>query len=438
MNYKTLLGCLIFVVLWSSGWIGSKYGQDYAGTFTLLVYRYILVVLLLAVFVTFSGSWRRISPNQFILHVLVGILSHAVYLGTGNSALILGVSAGLVAFITALQPLITATMSSSISGEQASYRQWFGLAVGFGAIMMVISDKIALGGSVFAYSLPFVAIVAISLASLLDRRISLQNDRARVEPTPLSLVSFIHSTSALIVMVPFAYSLEGFEADWGSELIFSIVWLALVVSLGAYGMMFFMLRRISAIKIASLEYLAPPTTMIIAYFMFDERLSMVDFGGICLAGFAVWLVVSNKSRQKHTQEHAPNKDNLLRRATYNTESLAMSSEMGASTLSLEDIDIELGENALSKRYITAEQGEQFSGRGVVASHHAQSKELLSSVRIRESSRLNLLWEKLRRSEDEVKSLHQALVHTEHENSMLRIELLEYRNRCERLQDTLKR
>jgi len=166
-RYHTLFGCLLFVGLWSSGWIGAKYGQDYAGTFTLLAYRYLLVVVVLLVFVSVTKSWRKLPASQWLIHLFVGILSHAVYLGAGNSALLLGVSAGLVAFITALQPMITATFSSDISGERASFRQWTGLTLGFAAIMLVVSDKIALGASAFAYSLPFIAILALSFASLI-------------------------------------------------------------------------------------------------------------------------------------------------------------------------------------------------------------------------------------------------------------------------------
>ena len=302
ITIKTTAGCFIFILLWSSGWIGSKYGLDYAGTFTLLTYRYVLVVIVLLVFVTFTKAWRGIPRLQLISHIAVGVLSHAVYLGAGNSALQLGVSAGSVAFIAALQPMITATMSSGVTGERSSNRQWFGLGLGFISIMIVIWDKLNVGGSLFAYLLPFIGILAISLASVIDRRCSLKNQEAKVEATPLSLVCLIHCSSALLAMLPVAAVVEGFETQWSGELIFSVLWLAILVSLGAYSMMFFMLRNITATKVASLEYVAPPTTMIMAYFMFGESLTLGDFVGIILAGVAVWLVISTGVSRKKVQE----------------------------------------------------------------------------------------------------------------------------------------
>lgn len=298
----TIAGCFIFVLLWSSGWIGTKSGLGYAGTFTLLSYRYVVVVILLLAIVTFTKAWRAISRTQLISHLVVGVLSHAVSLGTGSTAMQLGVSAGSVAFIAALQPMITATLSSGGSGESTSHKQWFGLALGFLAIMVVIWDKLSTGGSLIAYLLPFIGILAISLASVIDRRLNLKNQANQVAATPLSLVCLIHCSSALLVILPIAAVVEGFKTHWSGELIFSILWLAILVSLGAYSLMFFMLRNISATKVASLEYIAPPTTMVIAYFMFGESLTVIDFAGMVLAGVAVWLVMSSPAALRKVQE----------------------------------------------------------------------------------------------------------------------------------------
>jgi len=136
----------------------------------------------------------------------------------------LGVTAGMVALITALQPMIVATLSSGITGERSNSRQWYGLILGFSAVLLVISDKIALGGSAFAYSLPFIAIFGLGLASLIDRRISLARKQNRSRSTPLSFICLIHSSSALVILAPVAIGMEGMQAEWGIELLFSIVW----------------------------------------------------------------------------------------------------------------------------------------------------------------------------------------------------------------------
>ncbi len=304
-SYKLILGSLFFIVLWSSGWIGSKYGQEHAGTFTLLAYRYALVVLVLIAIVYFTRSWRKVSTLQLASHGCIGVLSHAVYLGSANSAMTIGVSAGTVAFITALMPAITAVLSPAIAGERTSHRQWIGLVMGFSAVLLVISDKLLPGGSAYGFLLPFVALLALSIATVLDRKISLKQRAARSELVPLPLICLIHCSSALLVLVPTAGILEGYRIQWGVEVIFSIFWLAILVSLFAYGLMFYLLRQLSATRVASLEYLAPPTTMLMAFYIFGEYLTMTDLLGLLLAAFAVWLIVSesgNSVRKRQSSE----------------------------------------------------------------------------------------------------------------------------------------
>ena len=410
LGYKTLLGCLIFIVLWSSGWIGSKYGQGYAGAFTLLAYRYMIVVLVLLVFVSLSKAWRSLPRSQLGLHVCVGVLSHAIFLGAGNSAFALGVSAGLVAFIAALQPLMTATLSPTIAGERISFRQWSGLALGFAAIMLVVSDRIALGGSALGYSLPFIAIVAISVASLIDRRISLANEADERAPTPLSLIALIHSSSALVVMVGGAVVFEGFEARWGGELVFSILWLAFVVSLGAYGMMFYMLRRISAVKVASLGYLSPPITMLIAYFVFGERLSTIDFLGLFFAGLAVWLVISKQgvSHQGSDSGQVPGQ-RASRRVPNGSISLATQGLFSAgyipsSSLREVTLDIDLGEPLMPSFEFPGGQALGMPRISSTTDEAVTELEELKYFRKHQIQRLNQLVFNLRDSHDKIEAL----------------------------------
>lgn len=297
-SYKLILGSLLFVVLWSSGWIGSKYGQEFAGPITLLAYRYALVVVVLIAIVYFTRSWRKLSAVQLASHGCIGILSHAVYCGFANSAMTMGVSAGTVAFTAALMPAITAVLSPAIAGERTSHRQWIGLVLGFSAVLLVISDKLVPGSSAYGFILPFLALLALSVAAVLDRRISLKQRAARSEPIPLPLICLIHCSSSLLVLVPAAGILEGYRIQWGIEVIFSIFWLAILVSLFAYGLLFYLLRHLSATRVASLEYLAPPTTMLMAFYIFGEYLSLTDCLGLLLAAFAVWLIVSESGKFK--------------------------------------------------------------------------------------------------------------------------------------------
>ena len=281
---------ILFVLLWSSGWIGSKFGLGYAGTFTLLLWRYALVVVTLLVLVKLLKAWRPISKADVSLHLLVGVLSHAVYLSTSLSAMDLGVSVGLVAFVLALQPMLTAVISAPITGEKTNIRQWLGLGLGLVAVLLVVGDRLSLGGSPGAYALLLLSTLAISVATLLNRRIEIKAKQASKPETPILMMLLIHCIGALLFLIPMAGYFEGYQATWVPSLVFAITFLAWVVSLGAYGLMFVLLRQMSAIKVSCLLYLSPPATMVIAYFVLDERLAMIDIVGLAIASLAVWIV----------------------------------------------------------------------------------------------------------------------------------------------------
>ena len=96
--------------------------------------------------------------------------------------------------------------------------------------------------------------------------------------------TFIHALASLTVLAPLAVGLEGLEARWGGELVFAIVWLGLVVSLAAYGLMFAPAAAVlPAARVASLTYLSPPVTMVIAWFVFRESLTPMAALGLAIA-----------------------------------------------------------------------------------------------------------------------------------------------------------
>ncbi|MDA7991357.1 MAG: DMT family transporter [Gammaproteobacteria bacterium] len=282
----TLLLSGLFVLCWSSGFVGAAYGLDYAGTFTLLFWRYLLLAAFLAALTTLFRAWRRLSAREIFRHAFIGILAHAVWLVAVLYALDLGVSAGIAAFITALQPMVTAALAVRITGERIRPMQWCGIALGLASVAIVVSDKVALGGSLFGYLLPFAAVLAISLSVVLDRRAG--KDRAA---PPILLTTTIHASASLAVIAPLAWGVEGFDAQFGAPLVFAVVWLALVVSLGAYGLMFMLLRRTQASKVSGLTYLSPPVTLILGYLVFGDVLRAADLVALVVAAIAVALVL---------------------------------------------------------------------------------------------------------------------------------------------------
>ncbi|MDB4223773.1 DMT family transporter [Granulosicoccus sp.] len=297
--------CSLFVVLWSSGWIGSKYGVGLVGPFTFLTWRYLIVVIILATLVLALGHWKPLSRKEWILHLNTGLLSHGLYLGASLTAMDYGMSAGMVALVTSMQPLFTAICAHYLIGERSNRRQWVGILIGFIALLGTIVNQLVIGESTLSYVLLFTAVFALTGATLMDRANTLNADRGHKKPAPLLQTLLIHSMAALVFFALCGFSLEQLETQWTSDFILAILYMAIVVSIGSYGCLFILLRRLPVVKVSALTYLTQSTTMLLAWVFLGETLSTAQWMGLAIVSCAVVIIHSGQSRHVASDELIP-------------------------------------------------------------------------------------------------------------------------------------
>lgn len=280
---------LLFVFLWNSGFIGAEYGLPYSGPWSLLFWRYTALAGLLGGWLVLSG--RMTWPGRWVVGrmALVGVLAHGVWLTCALLALDMGVPAGIVALVTALQPLMTGALSGLVAGERTDARQWLGLVLGFAGVVIAVGARLSLASDTPAigYFIPFGAVVGITIASLLQRRWALKD---RTPSQPLDVTLFYQSLATAGALLLPAWWIEGFAAQWAAPFIGTMAWLVVAVSLGAYWTMWRLLEREAATRIASLFYLSPPVTMLMAWLAFGDGLIATDVVGLVVAGVGVMLV----------------------------------------------------------------------------------------------------------------------------------------------------
>ena len=273
----------VFVLLWSTGFIGAKFGLPHAEPLTFLLIRFALVVAILAPLAVLTGArWPR-TPLQ-VLHIAVaGVLIHATYLGGVFVAIHRGLPAGTAALITGLQPLLTALVAVPYLGEHMRPRQWLGLLLGFGGVFLVVADKAGLAEATFGNVLPAcVAVIGITLGTLYQKRHGGSMD--------LRTGSVIQFAASGVVMALLAPLFETMQVAWTGEFLFALGWLTLVLSLGAISLLILMIRHGAASRVASFFYLVPATTALFAFLMFGETLGPVSLVGMVVTALGVALV----------------------------------------------------------------------------------------------------------------------------------------------------
>src|SRR5476651_416429 len=274
----------VFVVLWSTGFIATKYVLHNAEPLTYLSIRMAVVVGLMAVIVAFT---RPHWPDRIgVAHSIVaGILVHGFYLGGTAVAISLSIPAGLSALIPGLQPILTSTLANRWLGERVTPLQWAGLLIGLAGVVLILHDRPMSGEAGWGWFASGVSLVSITLGTLYQRRYC-----GRIDWRAGNLVQYIAVT---IFFSTAAWLFEDNVVHWTREFVLSLMWLAVVLSIGSIGLLYWLIRRSAATSVASLFYLVPAVTAVMAYVLFGERLDAVAISGMIACAAAVFLV--NKS-----------------------------------------------------------------------------------------------------------------------------------------------
>jgi len=278
-----LLVPALFVVLWSTGFIGARLGLPHAEPLTFLTLRYVAVLALMLPLALLSRARWPATIGE-VRHIAVaGILIQGGYLGGVFSAVHAGMSAGVVALIVGMQPLLTAAAAGRMLGERVALLQWGGLALGLIGVALVVSQKMTLDGmSTHSLLLALLALASITLGMLYQKRYCPSFD-----PRAGSVIQF---AAALTVTLPLALALETMQVQWTVEFLIALGWLVLVLSAGATTILFRLIERGAATRVTSLFYLTPAVTAIMAWLMFDETLSAMAVAGMLVAVAGVALV----------------------------------------------------------------------------------------------------------------------------------------------------
>ncbi len=278
----------VFVLIWSTGFVVARFGMPHAPPMSFLVWRYVFSLLCLGAWIVWSrAAWPRSSAQWWHLGV-VGSLMHAGYLGGVWSAIKAGASAGTVALIVGLQPVITAlwvTLREPRGQARVGARHWIGLLLGLAGLLLVVWRKLGAGEmTAFNLSLTLLALLCITAGTLYQKR--------HVEPTDVRTAGFVQILAALLVSLPWAL-LEQEPVRPHVELIGAMAWSVLVLTLGGSSLLYLLIHRGAATRVTSLLYLVPPCTAVLAWALFGEALGPAVLFGMGLAAVGVWLVVSD-------------------------------------------------------------------------------------------------------------------------------------------------
>ena len=278
----------LFVLLWSTGFIGARYGMPYIEPLTFLAVRMGFAVVIMVAIALLAGT-RWLNANEIGHSFVAGSLIHGLTLGGVFTAISQGVPAGISALILGLQPIVTSVIANRFLGEKIMRLQSVGLVLGLVGVLLVLHDRtIVLAGSVLGWVASFLSLIGITIGTLYQKRYC-----GRIDWRAGNLVQYI-AAGGLFTLGAVAF--ETREIHWTGELIFALAWLVLVLSIAAVALMYWLIRRSAATGFASLFYLVPVVTAFLAYILFGERLDALSILGMVVCAGGVVLVNRGAAR----------------------------------------------------------------------------------------------------------------------------------------------
>ena len=278
---------ILFIILWSSAFITSKPITEDASPFAALCFRFTFVTLGFA-FYSIITNQKLFSKFDKILKAMVsGILFHGLYLGGVFYSISKGFPVGITALIVCLQPILTAILAGPVLNEVVTWRQWIGIFLGFCGTLLVLGFDVGDGLPIIGIVASFIALAAVTTGTLWQKKLS--------EDLPLSVSNTYQALSASCFHLILALSFEDYFISYSLGFVLSMGWQILAVSFGAFTILMLLIKNGSASKTATLFFLVPPVSVLMAWFFLNETITMTDLIGLLIATLGVYIATRSNN-----------------------------------------------------------------------------------------------------------------------------------------------
>ena len=276
---------VLFVLLWSTGFVGAKYGLPYADPFIFLSVRVLIAGLILFAVAAVMKSPIAIGVSAITRSSLIGFFLHACYLGGVFYSISKGLPAGVAAVVTSLQPVLVSVLAVRVLGEQLRFKQVVGLLLGLIGVVLVL-------GPSFEQDIPVSGVIGILVALIGSTAATLLQKKIGADVPLIAGTAYQYLASGFVLALA-AIATGGTRIEWSGQFVVAFVWLIAVLSVGAILLLLWLLNSGSAASVSSLLYLVPPATALEAFLLFGEKVNTQGFLGIGITALGVWLVIAN-------------------------------------------------------------------------------------------------------------------------------------------------
>ncbi|MFV5441753.1 DMT family transporter [Acinetobacter oleivorans] len=269
----------IFVLLWGSAAIFTRWGLDNASPIALLILRFSTALIALSILAIFR---KRFLPKHGTRKqvLLTGLLMIAGYSICYFKAMAHGVTPGLMATIMGIQPILTLCLLE----KNLQKERLFGLLIALAGLILLVWKSLTMSfiapiGIFFALA----ALICITFGAIMQKNI-------QQAPTDVLPLQYVVSLVVCLFIVPF----EHFEITWNSQLIISVLFLGILISVVAQLLLYRLLNQGNIVNVTSLFYLVPIVTALLDFLILKNTLPLAGLIGMIAILLGLLLVFKKK------------------------------------------------------------------------------------------------------------------------------------------------
>jgi drug/metabolite transporter (DMT)-like permease len=274
----------VFVLIWSSGFVVAKYAFEYSDVLFFLGIRLLIAGGILLLITLVLGQSLRLTRNQILISLALGLTLQGLYLGGVWEAIANGSPAGIASVVTSTQPILVSLLAFVILKERLQRNQIIGLFLGFGGVVLVLSPAFSSAGrmTVLAFALLLLGLTGSTTATLIQKKFG--------DSLPLLAGTTYQFLFSGVILTLISFFTGRTNLKWNLQSSLAMAWAVIVTSIIAVIALLWMLQRGSAAKVSSLLYLVPSVTALQAYAIFSEKLNAQAIIGIAMTALGVALV----------------------------------------------------------------------------------------------------------------------------------------------------
>lgn len=287
-THLPLLPAAAFVLVWSSGYISGPAAVHAAAPFSVLGWRFVIAALLAAGLSLALRRPTRMDRATLGRVALVGLVMNALQFGLMYVAFDMGLGATLASLFHALSPVLTALLAAVLLGERVSRLQVVGFVVGVAGVLLVLGSDLGHAGGPIAVLIGCLSMLTLSLGTLGQRWIGRQPDLLWS-----AAVQFAVSAPPLLALGLLT------EGAWpvtdARQAVVAVLFIAIVNSIIGLVLLSMLVLRGGSGAAASLFFLAPPVTAVLAWVVLDETLTPTQLVGLVVAVVGVGAATRSRA-----------------------------------------------------------------------------------------------------------------------------------------------